>query len=813
MRYLYQTVCTVLCVFISFISISQNVASGKITDRKTNAPLIGASVYIPDLKLGAVTNNSGTYTLENVPRGSYIIVASMTGYASQNKEITIKKTAATDFTLDQSVSELSEVIVTGVSSATEQKSNPIPVGVVSYKDLLQNSATNVIDALSVLPGVSQMTHGPSISKPFIRGLGYNRVVTVNDGIRQEGQQWFDEFGEEIDEYTVNKAEILKGPASLSYGSDAMAGVINLLDAPSLPEGQIKGSILANYQTNNGLIAQSYNLAGNSKDFIWNVRYTNKMAHCFQNKYDGFVANSGYSESNIKAMAGINRSWGFSHLTLSSFDMKTGIIEGARDPVTGQFLQHFLIDGPDDSLGVAPEGDYKKYNNFPVIHQHIRHYKAVLDNSFALNNGRINLRLGFQQNRRQEANDLTQGDVFNNYFFLNTLNYDARYILQEKNHFEMSAGLNGMVQNSENKGTAFVIPEYSIFDIGVFAIAKKTYNKLSVSGGLRFDSRSLKGKDLFVDSTGKRLAGPEPGSLVNFSAYTGNFSGISGSVGAAYNFTDEVYAKLNVARGYRAPTAAESGANGIHDGTPFYEIGDHNLKAESSLQVDATLGISNKDVTAEVSGFVNKIDNYIFAEKLESVFGGDSIREDPALALAPGPAFKYVQGNATLTGGEVVLNIHPNDVKWLHFDNSFSLVNAIQKNQPDSLKYLPFTPPSKYRGELRFVCTGGKTIKNGYIKVGIDHYFEQNKVYYKDGNETVTPAYTLLNAGIGGDICSSTRTLFSVYIYGSNLANTAYQSNMSRLKYADINNATGRTGVYNMGRNISIKLLIPIDIKK
>ena len=317
----------------------------------------------------------------------------------------------------------------------------------------------------------------------------------------------------------------------------------------------------------------------------------------------------------------------------------------------------------------------------------------------------------------------------------------------------------------------------------------------------------------MDSTGKRLAGPEPGSLVDFSAYTGNFSGLSGSVGAAYNFSENVYAKLNVARGYRAPTAAESGANGIHDGTPFYEIGDHNLKAESSLQVDATFGISSKDVSAELTGFVNKIDNYIFAEKLESVLGGDSIREDPALALAPGPAFKYVQGNATLTGGEVVLNIHPGNVKWLHFDNSFSFVNAIQKDQPDSSKYLPFTPPSKYRGELKFVCTGGKTIKNGYIKVGVDYYFEQNKVYYKYGNETVTPAYTLLNVGIGGDICSKTRTLFSVYLYGSNLANTAYQSNMSRLKYADVNNVTGRTGVYNMGRNISFKLLIPIDIKK
>ena len=814
MKNLHSYICIILFLSISSVAASQNMVSGRITDNTGHAPLHGASVYIPDLKLGAATDLDGKYTITNVPHGTYLLVASMLGYASQTKEITAtNKTAVADFVLEQSAVELTGVIITGVSTATEQQSNPIPVNVVTNNEMLQNSATNIIDAIAHSPGVSQMTLGPNISKPFIRGLGYNRVVTVNDGIRQEGQQWFDEFGEEIDEYSVNRVEILKGPASLSYGSDAMAGVINMLAAPPLPEGQVKGNILANYQTNNGLWAASFNLAGNNKGFIWDLRYSNKMAHCYKNKFDGYVANSGYSESNVKAMLGINRNWGYSHLTLSSFSLKTGIIEGARDSATGNFLQHFLVAGPDDSLGIAPADGFKKYNNFPVIHQYVRHYKAVLDNSFVLGSGRINLRLGFQQNHRQEANDLGQGDVYNNYFFLNTFNYDARYIFAEKNHLEISAGINGMQQNSENRGTAFVIPEYSIFDIGLFAIAKKTYNKFSLSGGLRFDSRTLKGKSMWVDSSGKRLPGPEPGAIENFTAYTGNFSGLSGSIGAAYNFTDHLYAKLNLARGYRALTAAESGANGIHDGTPFYEIGDHGLKAESSLQVDGTIGVSAKDVTAELTGFVNSINDYVFAEKLESVFGGDSIREDPALALTPGPAFKYVQGNAVLSGLELVLNIHPQSIKGLYFNNSFSFVNAIQKDQPDSTKYLPFTPPATYRTELKYVCNRGKTIKNAFLKLGLDCYFEQNKIYYNYGDETVTPAETLISAGIGADIYAHNRTLFSIYLYGSNLGDAGYQSNMSRLKYTEPNNVTGRIGVFNMGRNFSFKVLVPLDLKK
>jgi iron complex outermembrane receptor protein len=794
-------------LFLSSAISAQIRLNGSVVDSATHTPIKDAIIYIPDLRIVATTNDAGLYSFSNIPLGSYLLEIKYLGYASQTKEVIIKETTVANFVLLRSNMEAKEVIVTGVSTATEQASDPIPVSIINKTDLLQNSGTNITDAISIAPGVSQITVGPAISKPVIRGLGYNRVITMNDGVRQEGQQWFDEFGEEIDEFSIDRVEILKGPASLRYGSDAMAGVINMLAAPPLPEGQIKANLLLNHQTNNGQLAGSFNVAGNKKGFIWDVRYSHKMAHDYQNKYDGFVANSGYTEDNFKAMAGFTRKWGFTHLTLSSFNQKLGIIEGVRDSASGQFMQHYVVAGPDDSLAIAPASDFKKYNFFPIIHQHIRHYKAVLDNSITIGTGRLNIILGYQENHRQEANDPGQGDTYNNSFLLHTINYDASYVFAERNHFELSAGINGMQQSSRNQGTAFVIPEYNIFDIGGFIIAKKTYNKLSITGGLRYDVRLLNGLAMSVDSNGARLASPGPEAVPDFTAYKSNFFGLSGSIGAVYDFNTHFYTKANIARGYRAPTAAESGANGIHDGTPFYEIGDHNLKAESSLQADVLFGLNNEDVTVEASVFVNKINNYIFATKLESVLGGDSIRYDPALGFLSGPAFKYVQGDAVLSGGELVFNIHPKAVKWLHFDNSFSYVSAIQSNQPDSGKYLPYTSPPKYRGELKFLLPISKAIKNAYIKVGIEHYFEQNKVYYKFGNETV------LNVGLGGDICTHAHTLCSVYIYGMNLADEAYQSNMNRLKYSDVNNVTGRTGVYNMGRNISIKVNIPLDIKK
>src|SRR5690606_31898411 len=153
------------------------------------------------------------------------------------------------------------------------------------------SSTNLIDALSTTPGVSQIATGPAISKPTIRGLGYNRLVVINDGIRQEGQQWGDEHGIEIDEYSVNKVEVLKGPASIMYGSDALAGVINIISNTPVPSGTINGNIFTNYQTNNGLTGLNGNVAGNINGFNWNAYGSYKSAYDYKNKYDGRVFNS------------------------------------------------------------------------------------------------------------------------------------------------------------------------------------------------------------------------------------------------------------------------------------------------------------------------------------------------------------------------------------------------------------------------------------------------------------------------------------------------------------------------------------------
>lgn len=799
-----------LYLFASIFLIAPSIASGsvtlqgKVTDKATGEGLPGVEIYFPDLKKGTTTDIDGIYTIENLPVTKALIQVSFIGYKLIAETIDLATTTTKDFMLEEAVMELNEVVVTGLSKSAEKRRTPTPITTISTAELRALNASNIIDAIASRPGIDQVTTGPGISKPVIRGLGFNRVVVVNDGIRQEGQQWGDEHGIEIDEYGVNRVEILKGPASLAFGSDAMAGVINFLPAPTLPKGKISGSVLANYQTNAGLIGGSADLAGNINDYIWDVRYSGKESHAYQNAYDGYVFNSGFKENNLSGILGVIKSWGYSNIHFSVYDMTPGIVEGERDSASGKFIKPFAIGG-EEGEAIATEDDFRSYTP-QVPFQKIHHYKAVSNSSFVLGNGSLKTILGWQQNRRQEYGEILTPDEYGLYFFLNTVNYDIRYNLPELNKWNISVGANGMYQKSQNKGTEFLIPDYHLFDFGIFALARKSFEKLDVSGGLRFDTRQEKADALYLDAFGERTDHPDGDSFLQFSDIDAQFQGFSGSIGATYQFSEQVFAKLNLSKGFRTPNIAEISANGVHEGTVNYIIGVPTLKAESSWQWDFALGVNSHYITAELDLFSNKINNYIYLEKLSRSMGGDSLTDGYA-------TYKYTSGDAHLYGGELSIDVHPAPIDWLHFENGFSWVRAVQADQPDSTRNLPFTPSPKLTSELKAnVKKIGKNLVNGFFMIGVDNYFRQDHFYSAYGTETATPGYTLLNVGLGADFVSNNRTLFSLFINANNLTDVAYQNHLSRLKYEAVNNVTGRMGVYNMGRNVSVKLVVPIQVK-
>lgn len=788
--------------FVATPLFSQNILHGTITDASTGAGLASAVVYISDLKSGTLTDTSGHYQLSNLPAGYFLIELRYLGYQTRVQRVRIAGDTRLDLGLEEAVTEVNEVVVTGSTHATELRQNPVAVATVDHLALLKSNATNLVDAIARKPGLSQITTGAGISKPVIRGLGYNRIITLYNGLRQEGQQWGDEHGIEIDEFSVDRVEVLKGPGSLVYGSDALAGVVNFLLPNPLPEGQIKSSATLNYQTNNGLLGASLANAGNRKGFNWLLRGSLKEASNYQNRYDGRVFNSGFRERDLNGYFGWNRRWGYTHFHASTFNQDLGLVEGERDSL-GRFLQ--LVALGDTAVGeqAVSDGDLKGYG-LSVPQQGIGHTRISNTTSLFFGAAHLQFSLGFQRNTRKEYGEPLDPSAAGLSFLLNTWNYDLKFFPQEYHGWHTTLGVNGMAQANRNGGGEAIVPAYDLFDVGGYAVTERKFGALNLSGGLRFDHRNLEAKALYRTAEGQLTE--EPTDDPKFTAFRQRYAGISGSLGGTYSFSRQFSVKMNLARGFRAPNIAETGSNGRHEGTLRYEIGDARLKPEASLQGDLGLLFNSEHVTTEISLFYNRIEHFIFAEKLRSVSGGDSI-VDP---VEPVPTFQFVQGNASLAGGEITFDWHPHPHDWLHIENSFSWVRGIQAGQPDSSRYLPFVPAACLRSELRGDFKKvGPHIANAFVFLEGAYTLDQNHYHAAFGTETYTPGYFLLSAGLGGSLAGRKGKEFcQVYLIASNLLDTAYQSHLSRLKFADLNPVSGRTGVYNMGRNVSVKAVVP-----
>ena len=682
--------------------------------------------------------------------------------------------------------QLNELIVTGVTGDTKLKHATAPINIVSPQVLRATASTNIIDAIAHQPGVNQLTTGGSISKPIIRGLGYNRVVVMSEGVRQEGQQWGDEHGVEVDGSSVNSVEILKGPASLMYGSDAMAGVVILHPQATPPDGEIRANVSTEYQTNNGLFHYSLQMAGNQKGFVWDARFSDKMAHAYKNKYDGYVPGSQFRERAGRLMLGINKSWGHSRLIWTAYHLTPSIIEGERDPETGE-LEH-------------EEGWTGHQYSKSLPFQEVKHNKLVWDNAFNLSSGYLKAIIGYQQNRRQEYEE--SADEYELYFKLHTLTYDLRYITNEVNGWKLSTGIGGMYQKSGNEGEEYLIPDYRLFDFGIYATATKNLSdRWTLNGGFRYDHRRLHGYALEEDGD------------MRFTDFTRHFNGLTGSIGAVCNINDHFNVRLNVARGFRTPNMSELASNGVHEGSIRYELGNQQLKAEYSWQVDLGLDFTSRYVSAQLALFANRINNYIFTHRLPEEI------EEGYLTYA------YTQGDARLLGFEAGVDFHP--IHSVHFSNTFSFVDAQLMHATSDTKYLPFTPAPRWTSELKWElfhhshstvhhhhttdAAHRSPFNNLYIAAGLDCYLRQSHIYSADETETVTPGYALLSLSAGTDIQIKGKKIAELYITADNLLNKAYQNHLSRLKYCDINNVTGRRGVYNMGRNITFKVVVPINI--
>jgi len=812
----------VCCLMLEVtVALAQTGAVKGIISGVDGALIEAATVSIPKLNIGTITDNKGKYDLRKIPYGTWTLTVSYIGYETYQGKVTIDKDSpatTSNVSLKKSAAAIDEVVVTGVTRATLIRENPVAIRHISNMDIEQTTEPNIIDVLvRNVPGLNAVKTGPNISKPFIRGLGYNRVLTLFDGIRQEGQQWGDEHGIEVDAYNIDRAEVIQGPASIMYGSDALAGVVSLF-SPMAKEQDAKlhGKYYGEYQSNNGLIGNGMLLTYANSSWSYALRGSYRLAKNYRNRIDGRVYNTGFREGNASASVQHTSDAGYSNFNITLYNNLQGIPDGSRDSTTRKFTKQ-IYEGDGDDIKNRPIIPKKELNSYDLspLHQHIDHYRIYSNNHYRMGESDINFSLAYQRNVRREYNHPTLPQQAGMFVRLNTFNYSFGYNAPEIWNTQISAGINGMYQNNKSKdATDFPIPDYNLFDAGGYLYAKWKQDRWTISGGVRYDIRQLKGNDFYTvtdPETGfsRKTSPPDTaGAYLQFPAFSKQFHGISLSLGTTYEISSRLSIKANMARGYRAPNITEFASNGLDPGAHIIYLGNRSFVPEFSFQEDLGIDLHEKNLSASVSVFNNNIEHYIYLAQLTDE------NNHPVVDAQGNKTYQYEQSAAQLYGLEATFNFHPVNLKGFTFNNAWSVIYGF--NRKEQYKgsgidgsYLPLIPPFKWLSSADQHFDIRSTILSGInVKFEMEYNAAQNRYLSLYQTETPTPGYVLFNAGMNASFHYRKKKDFLVQLQVNNLFDKAYQSNLSRLKYLEYysSSPSRHLGIYNMGRNVCMKLI-------
>lgn len=557
--------------FMAIITaFGQNTLSGTITDKSTNDPITFANIYIPNLEKGIASDENGFYTIPNLPDGSYQIVVSFIGYVTQSMTVKIPRTEPLNIILNPSAIEMEEVIVSTPFHKL-QSDNVMKVEHEKIDDLKAKGAMNLSEGITNIAGVKSVTTGVSIGKPVIRGLSSNRVLVYTQGVRLENQQFGDEHGLGLNDTGVESVEVIKGPASLLYGSDALGGVLYLN-----PENFA--------QSNTSSTDASFNYFSNTQGFNTNVGYKSsgdKFKFIFRGAHAEHAdyKTKGYRVTNTR---------------FKEFDFKSSL--GYQ---ISKFKTEFRYNANSSDLGIPEEIGVQSKNKTPLLpFQHVTNHVFSSKSVVFFNGSSLDVNLGFLYNDRKEFEDF---DIPALQMKLKTFNFDVKYHMPTFGKFETVVGVQGMNQTNINYGEETLIPDAKTNDIGLLAVSHIHFDKADIQLGARFDNRSI--------------------DVLN--SIQPNFNSFNGALGVKTNITEHITARLNLATGFRAPNLAELTSDGVHEGTNRYEVGNPNLVNEQNFQTDLSLEFKNDHIELFANAFYNKVNNYIFLSP-----NGNVIEENP-----------------------------------------------------------------------------------------------------------------------------------------------------------------------------------------
>lgn len=725
---------------------AQNTISGKIYDQDS-IPLFGVSIYIPEINKGTNTNINGSYELANLPNGKLQIQFSYVGYSNHIEVVELKnKSIKLNLTLKQIAIEMEAIVVTGGYNNTQHE-NAVKIDVLKLDPFNTVSTPNFTEKLARLPGIDMISKGSGVSKPVIRGLSMNDILVLNNGVRFENYQYSNHHPLGIDEFGIESVEIIKGPASLLYGSDAIGGVINFIKEKPAPIGSIIGDYNLQLFSNTTGITNNFGIKGASKKVFGGIRIGQKSNSDFLQGGGEFAPNSRFNEKSIKANLGFTDKNGSFKLFYDFNNQKLGLVEDeAIDAITNR--------------GRVNKIWYQEFNTHLLSSQ----------NKIYLGKFKIDINSAFQNTELIHFGDI---GVYEMQMRLSTLTYDFKLHLPSKQNSEYIIGIQGFNQKNLNINDreTILLPNATTNNYSAFGLLQYTFfDKLKLQTGIRYDIKTI-----FTSSVGNITD-----SLGYRAPLDKTYGSYSGSFGATYYLTHDLLFRANFAAAYRTPNLAELTSNGQHE--LRYEIGNQNLFPENAYETDISFHLHKDNITLDIAAFYNIIDNYIFISPT-----GDTITSGISI-------YKYNQSNSFLYGGEAGLHFHPKSLKWLHFETSYSKVIGKQENGD----FLPFIPANKLQVELRIEKEKISFLHNSFISINGCFSSAQNRAA---PDETYTSGYSLFDIMIGGKVKLNNQ-LVSIGLSVNNLLDTKYIDHLSTLK---------EVNYFNPGRNISLSLKLPFQI--
>lgn len=791
------------------ISISYNFSNaqthfeinGTVVD-ENNKPLAGASVLLFPVKKGTITDTKGFFVIKGLSKGKYKIETSFLGYKTLIDTISLSNNRTYNAQLNVSAVNLQKVIVAYNYAENRKKEESLNIEIINDDYLKQNMGSSLMNSLERLPGITTIDIGSGQSKPVIRGLGFNRVVVVENNIKHEAQQWGADHGLEIDQYAVENIEIIKGPASLMYGSDAIGGIIDMKSKKIPSENSFGGTVDLSGKTNNDFLGTSVSLYGRKKWFFANFRATllsygdykvpTDSVDIYSYRaalYKNHLRNTAGKEQNLHFSFGIIKKQFQSKFYLSNVSSKSGFFANA----------HGL-----EPRNVDTNLHDKSNRDIQYPNQTVNHFKIINSSFYRWEKLKLEFDLGYQRNFRQEWSQYVQHGympaTFPNSLVFNP-NLERQFEKQVysgnvKSHYQLSnrtqlnIGINSEYQDNQIDGRGFLIPAYKQFVLGSFIFAKHNLtDKSLIQAGIRYDYGNIVTSEYYDwfqspvvenDDTTKQY-------LQRAANINRNFSNLTWSIG--YNYNPEKWSyKFNIGKSFRMPIAKELAANGVNYHHFSYEVGNTNLSPEISYQFDAGIEYSTQRFAIGTTPFLNYFSNYIYlnpSSAHDRLYGNGN------------QVFYYTQSRVLRYGGE------------LHADYKFSkslqlgiIGEYVYSKQISGEKKgftLPFSPAPSAILNIKYKKQRINFVENAYLSIDYRVTAPQNNIVPP---EETTNGYQVVNLGLGGDVVFKNQRI-NISMQVQNLFNTKYFNHTSYYRLINIPEP---------GRNFIVNISIPFSGK-